>query len=182
MTPRPRRWHWPGWSAVRTSSPSRALERRAARGERAAADLELTDEDDARLTEASDRFDPIRGGRGPEAGDQPLQALSSARWVSGYRHRYDAASAPPLGTGGGFVHVVVVGCGRVGSGLAEAVEAAGHTVAIIDRREQAFRRLSPGSRARRSSASASTATASKRPGSRTRSPSPRSPTATTRTS
>jgi trk system potassium uptake protein TrkA len=41
------------------------------------------------------------------------------------------------------VHIVVVGCGRVGSGLAEAVEAAGHTVGIIDRREQAFRRLSP---------------------------------------
>jgi trk system potassium uptake protein TrkA len=37
----------------------------------------------------------------------------------------------------------VVGCGRVGSGLAEAAEAAGHTVGIIDRREQAFRRLSP---------------------------------------
>jgi aryl-alcohol dehydrogenase-like predicted oxidoreductase len=27
----------------------------------AAADLELSDEDDARLTEASDRFDPVRG-------------------------------------------------------------------------------------------------------------------------
>jgi trk system potassium uptake protein TrkA len=39
------------------------------------------------------------------------------------------------------VHVVVVGCGRVGSGLAQAVEAAGHTVAIIDRKESAFRRL-----------------------------------------
>jgi trk system potassium uptake protein TrkA len=39
------------------------------------------------------------------------------------------------------VHVVVVGCGRVGSGLAKAVEAAGHTVAIIDRREKAFSRL-----------------------------------------
>jgi len=39
------------------------------------------------------------------------------------------------------VHVVVVGCGRVGSALAEAVEAAGHTVAIIDRKETAFRRL-----------------------------------------
>jgi trk system potassium uptake protein len=42
------------------------------------------------------------------------------------------------------VHVVVVGCGRVGSGLAQAVEAAGHTVAIIDRKETAFRRLEPG--------------------------------------
>jgi trk/ktr system potassium uptake protein len=43
----------------------------------------------------------------------------------------------------GSLHIVVVGCGRVGSGLAEAAEAAGHTVGIIDRREQAFRRLSP---------------------------------------
>jgi trk system potassium uptake protein TrkA len=42
-----------------------------------------------------------------------------------------------------LVHVVVVGCGRVGSGLALAIEAAGHSVAIIDRREQAFRRLAP---------------------------------------
>jgi trk system potassium uptake protein TrkA len=39
------------------------------------------------------------------------------------------------------VHVVVVGCGRVGSGLAGSVEASGHTVAIIDRKESAFRRL-----------------------------------------
>jgi trk system potassium uptake protein TrkA len=39
------------------------------------------------------------------------------------------------------VHVVVVGCGRVGSGLARAVEAAGHTAAVIDRQERAFRRL-----------------------------------------
>ncbi|MGI8662412.1 MAG: potassium channel family protein [Acidimicrobiales bacterium] len=42
------------------------------------------------------------------------------------------------------MHVVVVGCGRVGSGLAQAVEAAGHTVAIIDRKESAFRRLPDG--------------------------------------
>jgi trk/ktr system potassium uptake protein len=41
------------------------------------------------------------------------------------------------------VHVVVVGCGRVGSGLARAIEASGHTVAIIDRRGTAFRRLPP---------------------------------------
>jgi trk/ktr system potassium uptake protein len=39
------------------------------------------------------------------------------------------------------VHVVVVGCGRVGSGLAGALEATGHTVAVIDRQERAFRRL-----------------------------------------
>jgi trk system potassium uptake protein TrkA len=39
------------------------------------------------------------------------------------------------------VHVIVVGCGRVGSGLARALVDEGHTVAIIDRRRQAFRRL-----------------------------------------
>jgi trk system potassium uptake protein TrkA len=42
------------------------------------------------------------------------------------------------------VHVVVVGCGRVGSGLARSVEAAGHTAAVIDRQERAFRRLGEG--------------------------------------
>jgi trk system potassium uptake protein TrkA len=42
------------------------------------------------------------------------------------------------------VHVVVVGCGRVGSGLARMLRDDGHTVAIIDRVEKAFRRLPPG--------------------------------------
>jgi trk system potassium uptake protein TrkA len=39
------------------------------------------------------------------------------------------------------VHVVVVGCGRVGSGLAATLEAQGHSIAVIDRRPEAFRRL-----------------------------------------
>jgi trk system potassium uptake protein TrkA len=39
------------------------------------------------------------------------------------------------------VHVVVVGCGRVGSGLAVALEQAGHSVAVIDRKPRAFTRL-----------------------------------------
>jgi trk system potassium uptake protein TrkA len=39
------------------------------------------------------------------------------------------------------VHVVVVGCGRVGSGLAVALEQTGHTVAVIDRKPTAFARL-----------------------------------------
>ena len=38
-------------------------------------------------------------------------------------------------------HVIVVGCGRVGSGLATALDDAGHTVGIIDRQSRAFRRL-----------------------------------------
>jgi trk system potassium uptake protein len=40
-----------------------------------------------------------------------------------------------------IVHVVIVGCGRVGSSLAKNLVAAGHTVAVIDRRPEAFERL-----------------------------------------
>lgn len=39
------------------------------------------------------------------------------------------------------MHVVVVGCGRVGSGLAATLVERGHTVAVIDRKPTAFRRL-----------------------------------------
>ena len=39
------------------------------------------------------------------------------------------------------MHVVVVGCGRVGSGLATSLSSQGHTVSIIDRNRRAFRRL-----------------------------------------
>jgi trk/ktr system potassium uptake protein len=39
------------------------------------------------------------------------------------------------------MHVVVVGCGRVGSELAVALESEGHTVAVIDKNRNAFRRL-----------------------------------------
>ncbi|HEY3260239.1 MAG TPA: TrkA family potassium uptake protein [Pseudonocardiaceae bacterium] len=40
------------------------------------------------------------------------------------------------------MHVVIMGCGRVGSSLAIALERLGHDVAIVDRDAQAFRRLS----------------------------------------
>ena len=39
------------------------------------------------------------------------------------------------------MHVVIMGCGRVGSSLAVALERLGHDVAVIDRDVQAFRRL-----------------------------------------
>ena len=39
------------------------------------------------------------------------------------------------------VHVIVVGCGRVGSDLAVALEAGGHTVAVVDKDRNALRRL-----------------------------------------
>ena len=39
------------------------------------------------------------------------------------------------------MHVIVVGCGRVGSGLALSLSAEGHSVAILDKSPKAFRRL-----------------------------------------
>ncbi|MBV9143482.1 MAG: TrkA family potassium uptake protein [Pseudonocardiales bacterium] len=39
------------------------------------------------------------------------------------------------------MHVVIMGCGRVGTGLALALERLGHGVAVIDQNLQAFRRL-----------------------------------------
>jgi trk system potassium uptake protein TrkA len=39
------------------------------------------------------------------------------------------------------MHVIVVGCGRVGSGLAISLTAEGHSVAVMDKSAKAFRRL-----------------------------------------
>ncbi|HLI45044.1 MAG TPA: TrkA family potassium uptake protein [Acidimicrobiales bacterium] len=41
------------------------------------------------------------------------------------------------------MHVIIVGCGRVGSGLAVDLAIAGHSVTVIDKQERAFRRLPP---------------------------------------
>jgi trk system potassium uptake protein TrkA len=41
------------------------------------------------------------------------------------------------------MHVVIMGCGRVGSLLAVELEAKGHSVAVIDQSKEAFRRLGP---------------------------------------
>lgn len=42
------------------------------------------------------------------------------------------------------MHVVVVGCGRVGSSLAALAAAEGHSVGVIDKRVEAFTNLAPG--------------------------------------
>jgi trk system potassium uptake protein TrkA len=42
------------------------------------------------------------------------------------------------------MHIIVVGCGRVGSSLARALEVEGHKVVVIDKDPTAFERLSPG--------------------------------------
>jgi trk system potassium uptake protein TrkA len=46
------------------------------------------------------------------------------------------------------VHVVIMGCGRVGSTIAHSLEAAGHSVAVVDQDAGAFRRLGPDFRGR----------------------------------
>jgi trk system potassium uptake protein TrkA len=50
------------------------------------------------------------------------------------------------GTG---VHIVIMGCGRVGAQLAQSLEQQGHTVAVVDRDPTAFRRLGSGFGGRR---------------------------------
>lgn len=66
-----------------------------------------------------------------------VRALYAPAIRGGGRQRYWAAD------GVGQVHVVVMGCGRVGSAIARRLEAIGHSVAVIDQDAEAFRRLGP---------------------------------------
>ncbi|MBZ2407421.1 NAD-binding protein [Streptomyces albidoflavus] len=47
------------------------------------------------------------------------------------------------------MHIVIMGCGRVGSTLAQTLEQQGHTVAVVDQDPTAFRRLGAGFGGRR---------------------------------
>jgi trk system potassium uptake protein TrkA len=51
------------------------------------------------------------------------------------------SSKNPAKLEGRPVHIVIMGCGRVGSTLAHGLEKKGHTVAVIDQNPDAFRRL-----------------------------------------
>jgi trk system potassium uptake protein TrkA len=51
--------------------------------------------------------------------------------------------------GSAHVHFVIMGCGRTGSTLAQLVEDRGHTVAVVDQKPDAFRRLGSGFEGRR---------------------------------
>src|SRR5690606_562895 len=84
-------------------------------------------------------------------------AAAHGRWARVYRRLGSAAgppraaalpgtAPPPEDARSGAstsMHIVILGCGRVGSTLAHALEDAGHTVAVIDRAPDAFRRLRP---------------------------------------
>ncbi|MFH1542836.1 MAG: TrkA family potassium uptake protein [bacterium] len=41
------------------------------------------------------------------------------------------------------MHVIIVGCGRVGSQLAQILSTEGHNVVIVDKKAKAFKRLGP---------------------------------------
>ena len=41
------------------------------------------------------------------------------------------------------MHIIIVGCGRVGSQLAQILSSEGHNVVIIDKKAEAFKRLGP---------------------------------------
>src|SRR3546814_5049311 len=70
------------------------------------------------------------------------------------RMRFDTSPTPTTGKARArsprrcysvvLVHVVIMGCGRVGSTLARSLEDRNHTVAVIDSEPDAFRRLGPG--------------------------------------
>ncbi|TVL92746.1 TrkA family potassium uptake protein [Streptomyces sp. LX-29] len=47
------------------------------------------------------------------------------------------------------MHIVIMGCGRVGAALAQTLESQGHTVAVVDQDPTAFRRLGAGFGGRR---------------------------------
>ncbi|MGA5410400.1 potassium channel family protein [Streptomyces lavendulocolor] len=47
------------------------------------------------------------------------------------------------------MHIVIMGCGRVGAALAQTLEQQGHTVAVVDQDPTAFRRLGSGFGGRR---------------------------------
>lgn len=41
------------------------------------------------------------------------------------------------------MHIVILGCGRVGSALAQTMDGQGHSVAVVDMNPEAFRKISP---------------------------------------
>ena len=71
------------------------------------------------------------------------------------------------------MHVVVMGCGRVGSTLSLRLDELGHSVAVIDQNPIAFRRLGAEFSGSTIAASASTRQRSSKPASSPRTHSPR---------
>lgn len=56
----------------------------------------------------------------------------------------DPPDPPGERVASGSVHIVILGCGRVGALLADRLDESGHSVAVIDLSERSFRRLGTG--------------------------------------
>src|SRR4051794_14483081 len=79
---------------------------------------------------------PGGGARAPRPGPgRPGTSIAACR-------ARPVRTAPEV-PGSDNVHVVVMGCGRVGSAIARRLEDIGHSVAVIDQDPEAFRRLGP---------------------------------------
>jgi|SRR5688572_14671708 len=75
----------------------------------------------------------------PRHRQRPGQRSGHARVGRDRRHTSFTAAFTRLDG----VHIVIMGCGRVGSSLARSLEKRGHTVAVIDLDSESFRRLGP---------------------------------------
>gem|GEM_PF-7912 len=80
---------------------------------------------------------------GAPAGPNPAPQAREAPQSADDRHQTAAGelSSPHDACCMVRVHIIIVGCGRVGSGLGVGLVEQGHSVAIIDRNPKAFRRL-----------------------------------------
>src|SRR5687768_4690732 len=65
-----------------------------------------------------------------------MQPPSTARRHHGHRESGSGVMSRP-------VHIVIMGCGRVGATLTRSLEERGHSTAVIDVNPEAFRRLGP---------------------------------------
>jgi trk system potassium uptake protein len=78
-------------------------------------------------------------------GSQMIQMKSSAPAGEDAERGHNLGRRPlagdPAHCGGTVVHIVIMGCGRVGSTLAHILEDRGNSVSVIDRDPEAFRRL-----------------------------------------
>ncbi len=72
-----------------------------------------------------------------------MHAVATRSGVRGSPYTEAAAKGSVHKAGGCVVHIVIMGCGRVGSSLARSLERRSHSVAVIDSIQDAFRRLGP---------------------------------------
>src|SRR4029078_3452658 len=83
-------------------------------------------------------------GEGDPLGQQGLPELGASKLPAQEDPLGDVTCTHERTGYGSPVHVVIMGCGRVGSTLARSLEERNHTVSVIDSEPDSFRRLGPG--------------------------------------